>query len=240
MCWSPTSSRSGNAVLPIRCRQIHVSPAGGWIVQGRQRVKPVFIHISKNAGTSIIASAGDNIIVAGHQPAARWVGRHGCASPLFAVIRNPYDRVYSEYCYRRRRYESGENNPHLSNLDQPFGNWVVATYRDGVFRTQAFFEESGVTYGRQNMINGTLIWFISQTRWLSDDTGQILADDLLRHEHLKSDWSRFSKRHGFECALQHLNASSGSSDSKEKYSKQTRDLIFDYYRDDFDAYGYSY
>lgn len=203
-------------------------------------MKPVFIHISKNAGTSIIASAADKIVVAGHQPATRWVASQGRKSPLFAVIRNPYDRVFSEYRYRRRRYEAGEKNTHLSILDHSFEDWVLATYRDGVFRTQSFFDQTGFEYNRQNMVDDSLIWFVSQCRWLCDENGQNLAEDLLHYESLASDWTRFTKKHRFECALRHLNASPGRSDTREQYSKQTRDLISDYYRDDFEAFGYAY
>ncbi|MCR9137842.1 MAG: sulfotransferase family protein [Alphaproteobacteria bacterium] len=201
-------------------------------------MKPVFVHINKNAGTSIIASAADHITVAGHQPAARWVASHGHASPIFAVIRNPYDRVFSEYHYRRGRYEAGEKNPHLAILDYPFDDWVIATYRDGLFRTRAFFDETGVRYEPLNMVDDTLIWFISQCRWLCDETGQNLADDLLRFESLAFDWSRFSKKHGFDRALQQHNVSTTRPDSRQHYSPGARELIFEYYRDDFDAFGY--
>lgn len=203
-------------------------------------MKPVFIHISKNAGTSIVNSAADNIVVAGHRPAASWVASHGRESPLFAVIRNPYDRVFSEYRFRRRRYEAGERNTHLSILGHSFEDWALATYRDGVFRTRSFFDQTDFEYNRQNMVDDTLIWFVSQCRWLYDEAGQNLAEDLLRYESLESDWSRFTKKHGFACALQHLNASLGNPDLRDRYSKQTRELIYDYYREDFDAFGYPY
>lgn len=203
-------------------------------------MKPVFIHISKNAGTSIIASAANHITVAGHQSAARWVASHGRASPIFAVIRNPYDRVYSEYHYRRRRYEAGEKDPHLVIMDYPFDDWVVATFRDGLFRTRSFFNQTGIRYRPKNMVDDMLIWFISQCRWLCDDTGQNLTDELLRFENLTSDWSQFSKKHGFDCALQHHNVSTTRPDSRPNYSPRARDLIFEYYRNDFDAFDYPY
>ena len=91
-------------------------------------MRPVFIHISKNAGTSIVSSAGDRIVNAGHRTAASWVAEHGSEAPLFSAVRHPYDRVLSEYHYRRRRWEGGENNPHLTNLSLPFDEWVIATY----------------------------------------------------------------------------------------------------------------
>ncbi len=201
-------------------------------------MKPVFIHISKNAGTSIIASAGDNIIVAGHRTASSWVAEQGHAAPLFAVIRNPYDRVVSEYFYRKRRYEAGENNPHLGNLGRTFDEWVIATFRDGEFRTQSFFLQTGVPYNSRNMIDGSLIWFIPQARWLGGDGEGTLADDLLRHESLEDDWTRFSSKYGFNAVLERRNASPRDADFDAYYTEQSRELVFRHYRVDFEVFGY--
>lgn len=201
-------------------------------------MKPVFIHISKNAGTSLIASAGDQITVAGHQPARRWVQRHGRAAPLFAVVRDPYDRVVSEYSYRRRRLESGDPNAHLVDLDQPIDSWVRATFAEGVFRTQEFFDRSGVFYNEVNMVDGSLIWFVSQRRWLCDDGGELLVDQVLRFETLASDWAAYSSSLGIDAPLAHLNASPPPPDVIERFDRATRDIVFEHYRDDFDLFGY--
>jgi len=202
-------------------------------------MKPVFIHISKNAGTSIIASAGDHIVTAGHQIAAKWVAEHGRASPLFAVIRNPYDRVISEYVYRKRRHAAGERNPHLANLDKTFGDWVVSTFREGEFRTRAFFERTGIPFNPANMINDTLIWFISQKCWLDGDNGEILADHILRYETLEDDWARFMAKYNFSARLEHRNASPRLADPGAYYTAQTRELVFEYFRTDFNVFGYA-
>ena len=60
-------------------------------------MKPVFIHVSKNGGTSIVESAGDQIVNAGHRTASSWLAEHGDDALLFAVVRHPYERVASEY-----------------------------------------------------------------------------------------------------------------------------------------------
>jgi hypothetical protein len=201
-------------------------------------IKPVFIHISKNAGTSIAVSAKDHVHNAGHQSASRWVSNNGDAASLFAVIRNPYARVYSEYRYRKRRFLSGEQNQHLSNLDKPFDEWVLSTYRDGEFRTSSFFDKTGYAYNSGNMIDDTLIWFVPQTRWLSDDDGESLVTDLLRYENLEHDWASFASKNNFGCNLKHLNASTATIDPRAQFSDETRDLIYEYYHSDFDEYEY--
>lgn len=201
-------------------------------------MKPVFIHINKTAGTSIIASAGKQIVSAGHQTAAGWVAAHGRAHSLFTIIRNPYDRVLSEYLYRKGRYDSGEQNPHLVNLDRTFGDWVVATYRDGEFCTLSYFERTGVPYNAATMIDGMLIWFLPQTRWISGENRELLVDDILRYETLKTDWVRFMKKHRLSANLEHRNASPRPPGLDPRYTEQAREAVRSHFREDFYVFGY--
>lgn len=201
--------------------------------------KPVFIHISKNAGTSIIASAGNHIVSAGHQTAAQWVHKNGSTAPIFCVIRNPYGRVYSEYRYRRKRYLSGEANPHLANLNRSFDDWVAATYRDGEYCTETFFHKTGVAFNKANMIGGRLIWFIPQTSWLQDENRKLLATDTLRYETLSTDWDMFGRKFGFIVELKRLNTSTiGVEAASSRMKPETRDHIYKYFREDFEVFGY--
>ena len=202
------------------------------------RVRPVFVHISKNAGTSIVATAGERIVNAGHRTAARWVAQHGTAQPLFAVLRHPYDRVLSEYHYRQRRWRSGESNPHLANLHLPFDEWVATTFEDGAYRTRSFFERTGVPYNDFNMVGDQLIWFIPQVEWVTDAHGGLLVDDLLRFEHLADDWSAFGAKYGIDGVLRHANQSPRPVGAEQMMSRQSRELIHQHYRVDFERFGY--
>jgi len=206
----------------------------------KRTAKPVFIHISKNAGTSIVKSAGKAIVVAGHRTAASWLAEQGDGAALFAVVRNPFDRVVSEYFYRKRRYEAGEKNPHLANLTKSFEDWVVATFRDGEFRTKAFFNETGVRYNADNLVGETLIWFLPQVRWVDSSAGERLVQHLLRYETLNEDWARFASAHQLHGGLTFRNSSNREQDFRPYYSPRTRALVDAYFHEDLAAFDYSF
>ena len=193
----------------------------------KRTAKPVFIHISKNAGTSIVKSAGKAIVVAGHRTAASWLAEQGDGAALFAVVRNPFDRVVSEYFYRKRRYEAGEKNPHLANLTKSFEDWVVATFRDGEFRTKAFFNETGVRYNADNMVGETLIWF------LGEGSNAVMGT-------LNEDWARFASAHQLHGGLTFRNSSNREQDFRPYYSPRTRALVDAYFHEDLAAFDYSF
>ena len=203
-------------------------------------MKPVFIHISKNAGTSVVRAAGEHIFNPGHHTAASWVAVYGQVAPMFAVIRNPYDRVVSEYFFRKQRYYRGDRTAHLANLNKSFEEWTVSTYGEGEFCTREFFNRNDIDFNSHNMVGDTLRWFISQTQWLCDENGDLLVDDLLRFENLDEDLALFFKKYRIPAGLDHHNASSRRSDYRGYYSKETRELISEYYADDFQNFGYTF
>lgn len=206
----------------------------------RKKIKPVFIHISKNAGTSIINTARNSIIVAGHQTAMNWLAKNKQEGPLFAVIRNPFDRVVSEYFYRKRRYDSGERNAHLANLDKTFEEWVVATFVDGEFRTRGSLNQRGISYNPNYMIDDSLIWFISQKCWISDLEGNILVETLLRFETLGKDWEAFSKQYKIKKLLKCYNTSPRERSYHKYYSQQSRKIVENYFQEDLESFHYQF
>lgn len=205
-------------------------------------VKPTFIHISKNAGSSIMHSAGGHIDNAGHTTAYRWISMHGEHTDLFAVIRNPFDRVVSEYFFRRKRYENDEKNPHLANLHLDFNDWLIDTFEKGSFCTQAFFNGSGVSYNERNMVNGKLIWFITQCEWLNEPIqNQPLVKHLLRFESLDTDWKIFASQYpNLPKVLPIVNRSRDNNNYRKHYSLTSRSVIESLFKEDLDAYDYDF
>ncbi|MEM1182087.1 MAG: hypothetical protein AAGM22_27310, partial [Acidobacteriota bacterium] len=144
----------------------------------------------------------------------------------------------SEYFYRKRRFDAGDRNAHLSNLSKPFEEWVVSTFRDGEMRTRDFFADAGVAFGERNMVDGQLIWFVPQVEWLGDGQGRLLVHDLLRFENLRWDWASWARKHALPATLSRRNASKRRRDYRSYYSPETREIVADHYAADLEAFGY--
>ena len=71
-----------------------------------------------------------------------------------------------------------------------------------------------------------------------DANNILIVDDLLRFEHLAEDWSAFSAKHGIERELVHVNSSARQADAEQHMTQRTRDMISEYYREDFERFGY--
>ena len=84
------------------------------------------------------------------------------------------------------------------------------------------------------------IWFISQVDWLSDSCQQLLVDDLLRFEHLADDWSTLSAKYELKNDLMHVNSSPRQLAAEQQLTPRVRELIYEYYRSDFDRFGYDH
>ncbi|WP_435577586.1 sulfotransferase family 2 domain-containing protein [Gilvibacter sp.] len=114
--------------------------------------KPVFIHINKTAGSSIAQSLG---ITAGHYTLhelelayqQRFKKLLPLEVPVYTVIRNPFDKVVSQYSYRK---QTDQNN--LATKPLSFRDWVEAVYdrKDPAYRDRE-------------------LMFIPQTEWLRSE-----------------------------------------------------------------------
>lgn len=202
-------------------------------------MKPVFIHISKNAGSSIVETAGSAIVNAGHRTAIRWRETGPADATTFAVVRHPYERALSEYRYRRARLRGGEQNRHLLPAALGFSTWVAATYVDGFYQSRAFFELTAEPFDELYMVGDRLIWVISQAEWLCDENGDLLVDHVLRFENLEVEWKAFAEQYGLPSTIVHENPSPSDLRRKfDSFDQPTREILHHHFLSDFEMFGY--
>lgn len=198
--------------------------------------KIFFVHINKNAGSSMGLSIGIReeggprkiFHMTSYQMKLIYGNEVFDDTFKFTVIRNPYDRFLSMYKFRKRTKQTGFKNA-IPSLEDFFYEGFVgksAKYR----------------WGYQGGQHGEEWMFLNQYDWICNplDKDQIMVDKILKFENLQSD---------FDDMADHLKQpriilpNSNSSNKKEKYLDffQNEKFISDfnqYYSKDFEYFKY--
>lgn len=192
----------------------------------------IFIHIPKTAGTSVrTALYGANV---GYHMSLRdyylaysaeeYLGRF-----KFAFIRNPWDRLYSTYCYL--------SSNRCTKMDRMF--W--ASHFGGI----DFIEF--VDLIKQRGLPGYL-HFLPQISFLCPSRFPLFASRELGvnfigiFENLDSDFSYISRKLGVSASLEHLNSSRQRRHDSflHSYSSDSAAVVAKLYASDIHAFRYSF
>ena len=174
-----------------------------------------FIHINKTGGSSVEQAlalpfhhqtARDRIALLGRD---EWDRRFS-----FTFVRNPWDKVVSQYHFRKGRDRL--------RGDLTFPEWVEATLverdQDLMFRRQMFAD---------------------QVDWISDRDGAVAVDAVYRYELLREDFARLCDRLGVRAELQHRKPSQHRHYSSY-YDDHSEVLVAEAFQRDITMFGYHF
>lgn len=200
-------------------------------------LKLIFIHIPKNAGTSIYKTYFDDGSgrgeFFGHH---RW-GTYKTKIPkkwneytTFAVVRNPWDRFVSSYSYAIKDVSFWHNakNP---------GNSEMGKHPDyEVLKNKSFSEAV-------DMINelGHQGWD-SQYPYVCDDKNNIKVDHVIKMENLKSGIKHMFSKEGVDVdyKMKEKNVTREEKNYRKWYNKKTKRKVEKYYKEDVELFDYSF
>lgn len=180
--------------------------------------KFVFIHINKTGGSSVEKALN---IPFEHKTALEKIeeiGQGNWSSKLtFTVIRNPWDKVVSHYHYRVQT-----NQTNLRDKPIAFKKWVQRTYGN----------QDPFYYDNPKM-------FMPQIDWISDKTGNILVDKIVRFENLDNEFIEVMKILGKNVTLPHVKSSKRRK-YVDYYDEETVTIIQNWFRQDIKHFGYEF
>jgi aromatic ring-cleaving dioxygenase len=180
----------------------------------------IFIHITKTAGTSIGNAIG--LPVKHHLTAKEVIAKIGKqkwnTAYKFTFVRNPWDKVVSLYEYRRKK-----DKTKIASRNIPFTEWVKLTLGP---HSDPFY---------YNNVKS----FQPQVEWLKDAEGNIDIDFIGKFESIHADFEQIKLAIGTSAELPHLNATSRSN-YRDYYTDETRQIIAAWYKEDIEAFGYTF
>ena len=198
----------------LRAKQVKI-----YLEQVKAKEKPLFIHINKTAGSSIARSLGITEI---HYTLAEYeqlyAKQFGEDLPLdtqvWTAIRNPFDKVSSEYHYRIKH---NQNNMQTHPID--FKDWVEKAYstKDSYYRDRE-------------------IMFMPQVDWIASKNEYPLH--FIRFENLQSDYKKMASAFNGQPLV--WRKKSKNSDYKSMYTPHTKAIIATAFSADLERFNYSF
>ncbi|WP_198011359.1 sulfotransferase family 2 domain-containing protein [Synechococcus sp. PCC 7335] len=180
--------------------------------------KFVFIHINKTGGTSVAKALNIPTIHRTALEKIEEIGREEWNRRFtFAVVRNPWDKVVSHYHYR---VQTDQTNLGEGKVD--FKTWVTLSYG----------KKDPAYYNKPKM-------FMPQTKWVVDQTGEMIVDYICRFESLSSDFEQVCKRLNLDASLPHLKSSKRGS-YQDYYDSATKAIVADWFAEDVEQFHYTF
>lgn len=180
----------------------------------------IFIHINKTAGTSIIKVIGKPFRK--HLTAKEIIKTIGQKkwnnAYKFTVVRNPWDKVVSQY-----KHNVKLNKNQMTKKPISFKDWVSRTY--GKNKDLKY-------YGRPQM-------YLPQVEWLKDFDEKINIEKIIRFENLNEGINDVFRTLDINHELPHVNRTH-KSNYKDFYDNESKKIISDWFHEDIAVFDYSF
>jgi chondroitin 4-sulfotransferase 11 len=181
--------------------------------------KIIYIHINKTGGTSISKAIGMRRKI--HRSAKKikkiispsdWK-----KSLIFTVVRNPYDRAYSQYFFEKKHREFDSRTK--------FDDWVIKNFND--------------KYPRKRIFRNPYM-YKTQTAWVSVENKLVLSE-YLKFENLKDDFDILKKKWSLNNIpnLTHENRINKPSVKLDSlFTKESLFIFNKFFKEDFKNFNY--
>ena len=178
----------------------------------------IFIHINKTGGSSIESALQIPLEHKTAQEKIHEIGETNWNKTFtFTVVRNPWDKVVSMYHWRVKR-----NHTELRDKPVEFNDWVRLT----------FSEKSTYYYDNPKM-------FMPQFEWISNRSGEIAVNKIMRFESLSSEFEELAHILGRRSTLPHVKKSD-RGDYRKYYDEETAEIVADWFDKDVSQFGYQF
>jgi chondroitin 4-sulfotransferase 11 len=196
-------------------------------ISAKQRA--IFVHIPKNAGTAVLHALGMGKNE-GHVPwftYERMDPRKWRKYFKFAIVRNPWERVVSNYLYARMQ---------RSYWHSPDGSTPYKVHPDYETVKALSFAEC-----IEKIPNLRHPGWRSQSYFVCNAAGVNMMDFLCRHERLEEDMAYVYRTLGVRAKLEQVNVTEKTSaDWRSFYDEATVAAVRRLYAEDVEQFGYEF
>lgn len=183
----------------------------------------VFIHIPKAAGTSLtktlFAAPSRHLQYTEYERANPRKFRKYFK---FTFVRNPYDRLYSAYTFLKKNG--------LNQLDRSWAAGNLASFPDFESFVHGWVTPDNIW---------SWVHFKPQHFWICDKSLKLQVDFVGRFERMDADVAIVQERLNLPVApLPKINVTNRPRNGEDPYTEETRSIVAQVYRADFDLFNY--
>ena len=189
-----------------------------------KRKKIIFIHIPKTGGTSMENALRGKLgqLFTTHRKASEYASHNDLDKFFkFTIVRNPWDKMVSEYFYYREGGSKGFKKDKILSRKMP----------DSFLR---FIKNDFWPLKPERPKH-----HCTQLSFLGANKKENVMDYVCKFETLRKDAAVVSGKIGFHLNLPHLRKSKHSHYS-EYYDDEAREIVADAYREDIQYFGYKF
>ncbi len=189
-----------------------------YLLQVHNREKPLYIHINKTAGSSIAKSLHITEIHHSLEYELLYKKQFGTHIPydieIVASIRNPFDKVASQYFYR---IKTNQNN--LGENTLSFDKWI-----------EMAFDKKMPFYRDRELM------FSPQCKWIENSKKYLIR--FIRFENLEKDYQEIANK--YNGAPLTWKKKSSNKNYRTHYSKFSIKIIEEAFKEDLERFNYTF
>jgi len=195
----------------------------------------IFIHIPKTGGKSVSSALGFGW--PGHKDISQYAGE---LNPevfqsyfKFAVVRNPWERLVSEYNFQKKNKRPKKDKLFIFDdrgAKRGFADWVRTAFANP-------HHYNGEDWAGD--VSKHIHRWSPQVDWISVN-GKIAVDFIARLENIAEDFRQIRKKIGLPPAKMPWRNSKWHWHYSNYYDDAMREMVAQYYARDIEAFGYRY
>lgn len=187
--------------------------------------KLIFIHIPKNAGTAFCKTLD---MKAGHSKWNFYKKSNSLAWKNYkkiAIVRNPFDRVVSNYEYAKMKTSYWHSVEKKS---------IYGKHKDyNLLKDKSFKETLRILKNSPQKLKHQ--GWSPQHIYICNPLGTLMVDKLFRYESLNEDFNDFFD----DVKLMKINVSKKDKNYRDYYDKETINIVREFYKKDFKLFNYN-
>lgn len=206
-----------------------------------EKIKLLFIHVPKSAGTSIIEAMRevDQKVKHGHFKWDNYPENVRKAKDVFSfgIVRNPWDRVFSCYNYARmdESFWHGKNSTHGVHPDYYYAKRLdFNAFIELIYNNRFILDYPA--YMRPNFKDN---WDY-QLPYLFNQNKEQMVKEIYKYEDLDRVIDFLNTQYGLSVSKLNVSDKQGVESYKDVYTSRSAELVYEIYKEDIDHFGYSF